>query len=114
MQELIERLEKAEGPSIDIDWHIYRFLTPKDEQSWVRPPAYTSSIDDALTLLPAGCVLETLSQGTDEPSTWRVILWHLKQLIGKNPQTRHRAKHRTPAIAICIAALRARMQKESE
>lgn len=91
--ELIAALEKADRPSFKLDnvidlmafdhgWRVERFGTPD------ITPRYTASIDAALTLVPEGCGF---------------VLMGCAAKVG-----REIAKGATPAIALCIAALRAR------
>lgn len=123
-QALIERLEKLSGPSREGDvaiWaaitpmHDYRRLPPgKSYSTWqkrnragnwndyypsLNAPCYTESVDAAMTLMPdkwktlrferhddgCGCFLD----GDDE---WGA----------------------TPAIALCISCLKARMHQEAQ
>lgn len=119
MATLIERLEKATGPDrrldIEISFEVDGFnrvhfsevfaqatngdLPPFDEELW---PLYTKSIDAALTLVPDG---------------WD---WSVGNLVGHGIAARiggpageegeaDYSKDRTPALALCIAALKARM-----
>lgn len=117
IDELIEALERATGPSNvlnarihmlvgerDQSYYNFRGIQPKgqpDEKSWriyckCRAPKYTASIDDALTLVPDG------------------RLWSLGAIanvsgfvaILDNDGRSHRGA--APAIALCIAALKAR------
>jgi hypothetical protein len=97
MQELIERLEKATGPDLDLDHAIARATRPFDGHGVL---GYTSSIDAALTLVPEG---------------WQAILYTERACaelydatLKKRAGIKARAYAPTTAIAICIAALRAR------
>jgi hypothetical protein len=96
VQELIARLEAATGPDRDLDVAIIDALFPGARKF---PLEYTASIDAALTLVPEG---------------WR---WHLGNtldgrgtaMIWLNPLTgTDEIFAAAPAIALCIAALRAR------
>lgn len=94
MSDLIERLERATGPSAELDARIWCELNGSDyiaPHTWegqsgklyvhdYTVPAYTASIDAALTLCPGGFAS-----------------------VGG-----HSANGATPALALCIAALRAR------
>lgn len=98
MQDLIERLEQAEGGSRKLDAEVYAAAwnepAPPDIEDWF--PHYTTSIDAALTLLPADAywVLRTMDQIS--ATVWTVD--------GK----RGSASHGSQSIALCIAALKAR------
>lgn len=142
---LIERLEKATGPSRELDGLIgrsletmptatfetkapfpslegmYWVLGRKDSESgpheerWSKnPPRYTASIDVALTLVPEGWRWQT-SNRAPKPQAGRAFI-HNDQPISTglgglcpNPKYEgHETTAATPAIALCIAALRAR------
>lgn len=120
IDELIAALEKAEGPSRKLDEAIVVSLYPRaqfrTDEGYIDPivfhaeplvtqkamlPRYTASIDAALTLVPDG------------------MEWSLTTLYGEataevglnNTTGMHstgRRKDGNVAIALCIAALRAR------
>lgn len=116
LDDLIARLEKATGPDRALDIAIYKIvrngratnhdmLTPEQRESHFAgcAPTYTASIDAALTLLP------------DDDHHWKA---------GYSKHVRHNAEVRdlmhphkgvfvgehdhSRAIALCIAALKAR------
>ena len=112
--ELIKALESLEGPSKELDAAIVRTLGHATAQApnadhfvyrryddagynWNRVPPYTSSIDSALTLVPEGA-----HYGLRAPANGDLcVAW-----------VRHPPHHpvwraKTPAIALCIACLRA-------
>lgn len=122
MKDLIERLEKATGPDRELDvliaaardgataeWQAYKneFAFHRDG-SWVSVHPllpFTASIDAALTLVP-----------DDE----RVIMGR-HQTVGTRPWAQvgrpangSDSTAPTPALALCIAALKARMTAASE
>lgn len=132
LDSLIQRLEKAEGPSRELDAAIfvgvhegYRLgknslggsIVLFDGFSWQLDetvPDYSSSIDAALTLVPDGWAFYRLDQYHDKINpAWG---WgaHLRcysrpdagRAIG---ETRHGM-----ALALVIAALRARSLKDKE
>lgn len=106
--DLIARLEKATGPSLELDMAIALMLHPKG--SWSDWPRFTLSIDAALTLVPQQ----------------EFLVWSLWCAIGSYSCNIHisgggwsddrtlgtSAGAKTPAIALCIAALRARAAVE--
>lgn len=102
MDDLIEQLEMALEPSRELDWKIW-FETssePADHgtDGWRR---YTSSVDAALTLVPDGLLISmTIGHGkcAANVKTGSII----------NPGTKEFPGYGTIAIAICIAALKAR------
>ena len=116
---LIERLEKASGADRQLDWEIatkVMCMKPAEgnQPDWtlamaydgyaedaLRPtPYYTASIDSALSLLPETPHITALKIERDPAEygkQWHVVYRH-----------RHFGHASTPAIAICIACLRAR------
>jgi len=128
-EELIARLEAATGPSRELDAQIaitcgkapavaFRPCVSLDPgtfgigayEIWVAP-SYTASIDAALTLVPEGWAIERLSHWPDIGAS--VELWEVTYRNGKPWHTSRDRKVEvrdvaTPAIALCIAALRAR------
>jgi len=107
---LIERLEKATGPSIELDEEIRVAVSAErinfgageglvSDESCYGPPSYTDSIDAALSLLPPRFFWRIDSH---DPVAW----------VYRNLQDAHNSGllapyPATPAIAICIAALKA-------
>lgn len=116
VDELIERLEKATGPSRELDLAIAQHLPPSTEYSLTtvqmrggRPPvpSFTSSIDAALTLVPEGWRTTHAYGGGDYWWHWNLTK-DAKEYDEKNFAS---GKNKHPAIALCIAALR--IQQES-
>lgn len=113
-QDLIARLEKATGPDRELDADIClevgpyqsdiwernprhrHLLQTKDAKlnDWVPFPNYTASLDAALTLVPEGQSAQTTRYANHEGGAW----------VGDEDFVRAA----TPAIALCIAALKAR------
>lgn len=131
MEELIQKLEKLEGPDRYADEAIAlaRGLVPEGDgwvksgpQTWhknlrwepgckfdasYQPPNYTASLDAALTLVPEGW--GWLIDGGHPPAGYVVELDE-----GKLPPKQITGIHKSPAIALCIAALKARAHKGGE
>lgn len=110
MRDLIERLERATGPSVSLSMAIWCALNP-DQDAFTyngdpRWQPYTASIDAAVTLIPKDtCIaLKGLNQS-----------WHVS--INSSPQQPHHPPRdgfaSSAAIAICIAALKARVAMSS-
>jgi len=117
MTDPIKRLEAASGPDRELDVEIAKLSGTYD--SYEGALYYTSSIDAALTLVPEGWLLETLSERNalgDHNWRWKAELWNstASRRIGDDAPIVcgiARAAHNSkcaPAIAICIAALKAR------
>ena len=100
VMDLIEKLKRATGPSQELDNVIAEFIglkCPDDPAGW--PPCFSHSIDAALTLLP-------------EKHYWELkCAPHRKGYIAKlwdsDGDTVMLADSPTPAIALCLAALKA-------
>ena len=136
MDDLITRLEGAEEGSQALDLAVFEIAQPKtfhrhywnarsclsrdmpDDQkdaearANMRPPAYTGSIDVALTLVPKGWQTTHAAQKWNDPKRWH---W------GIGCDALHKDAEPTPggdvcgeavgpALALCIAALKARRQ----
>lgn len=123
-EELIAALEKAEGPSQILNDAILQHIEGWENLGggWLRwndgrrerfdytfpPPLYTSSIDAALTLAPDGWALLRINlyHSPQNPGWgWGVHLCNtlhpqMGQIVGES--------RASMAIAICIAALKAR------
>ena len=111
-EELIAALEATTGPSRELDWGIHEWIwgvtAPRINR--MQPPTYTSSLDAALTLVPEGWASGSIAEER------RVIGYvHNNQpaFIGvgacDNPaKIWHEVRHPGRAIALCIAALKAR------
>jgi hypothetical protein len=119
MGELIARLEKATGPDrrLDVEIHcliIGRSIDTVDLDGIGRPgsgwtpsaewPPYTASIDAALTLVPRG-------------HKWSIACGRFVQYVARVTPVEGNGYFdgecdSTPAIALCIAALRARTAKD--
>ena len=96
--DLIAALEKAEGPSRELDAEIRKHV-PGDYL-----PAFTASLDAALTLVPEGLAwrVEPATPGYTDWGKYRagVTTWEKPYDLPSYGAT--------PAIALCIAALKAR------
>lgn len=113
LSELIAALERADGPSRELDsaicaemglenWTAAEWaeaVSGVGREHWSIPGSlpYTSSIDAALTLVPEGCYWAVYRSG----------MAYVKP-DEDGPQERDLAAAATPALALCIAALKAR------
>lgn len=113
MRDLIEKLQSAAGPSFELDKAIWCALNPDHDPTTYngdpRWKPYTQSIDAAVTLVPDGWAWFAQWIG-GEFSEGDARLWIPSQrtrgLLKENFDARSCAN---PAIALCIAALRARL-----
>lgn len=107
MKDLIERLAKATGPDRELDAAI-AYRCTKAASAVMGFPSYTSSIDAALTLVPEGWHWEVSDSPKEFPARAGVSPvapvdeWVCSDTGGQD------ASAATPAIALCIAALKAR------
>ena len=114
---LIERLERAEGPSENLDWDILaQFGNPSYDihtcprSMWTvvaagqyRPLSFSASLDAALSLVPEGW---TRSVDATVPRMGIDVC-----LFAENGSARDAVGvHKHEAIATCIAALKARRE----
>lgn len=117
--ELAERLEKASGPDQEIDgaiclalgWTLQKmkgdsrpyYRKPGVTLYYMRsePPAYTTSIDAALTLVPEGWTWDVDATAPELGIDWTLHApsKHGRRITGTSEHA---------AIALCIASLRAR------
>jgi len=104
MIDLIRRLEAATGPDREIDADIGRVFgrlkPPYPHDAGFEYLRYTESLDAALTLVPEDC-------------RWELGVYPMLGFCGAVwTDVLHRGFGRTPAIALLIAALRARESGE--
>ena len=113
-QTIIDKLERADGPCREMDKEIAvssgEYVTSRHHPGMLAHkdspnqfgyffPAYTASIDAAMTMVPEGW---TVTMGwTPEMVSWA----HLESTHEIWP-----GNASTPALALCIASLRARSQ----
>jgi hypothetical protein len=129
-EELIARLAAATGPDRELDREIAPFLgwvrekRGRDRREWwYRPsggraytwyedhcPQYTASIDAALTLVPEGWASASIQDGRGPIGYVHNNAMAFVGIAGRpNPaKVWHEVRHPVRAIALCIAALRAR------
>jgi hypothetical protein len=122
IDEIIERLEKASGPDRELDAAIAIEIGAYPTDWQARLPGYsleyfmawsgfadnyTSSIDAALTLVAADAVW-SIGRRIKVDGYVAIIdgLWGRPQPM--TPRSYHSHLGATPALALCIAALRAR------
>ena len=123
---LIDKLIALTGPDFNVDKEIYKALfadeyaarveklksgpmgprlTVYDYDGYIAVPAYTASIDAAMTLVPEGWTVAHITQNDDK--SWFAELRE-GFLTSYNRVATSPINTATPAIALCIAALKAR------
>ena len=118
LQSLISRLEKAEGPDRELDLAIYAALIEINPNH--RGPAlgdrqriqrYTASLDSAVGLVPEGSIWHVGRNQKYENIPSPIPFWGrpYNAWVGSGENE----WGVTPAIALCIAALRTRAREES-
>lgn len=127
---IIEKLEAADGPNYAIEVEIFKLVHPEYQdfiqgrgglihpqdgedvrvQSNVRPPNYTASLDAALNLhakfLPGWTVANI---GQDDRKGWHA---ELRKGCQTSYSTVSLAGAATPAIALCLAVMKAKRMDE--
>lgn len=122
MEQLISALESATEGSRYLDSWITAYLGNNLDQQWKDPrwaedcPRYSSSIDAALTLVPKA--FEDDISGDFGIGEWSkkthekiggACVWFLANGDLQSPGTiQVKGRGQTPALALCIAALKAR------
>lgn len=117
LQRLVERIEGASAPVRQMDADIARAVgfIPNDAvldsegTAWhnrlgTKVPCYTASIDAAMTLVPEGVNIGLHIDHNGNDCAWS------SRAVGWQPQVT--AGCVTPALALCAAALRARITQE--
>lgn len=102
-----------------IDGNIWMRQDPEDTVAYEAPPAYTTSLDAAMTLVLGGWWLTldrySISDKAPDPFAWRVWLRRLVGDVDGDGTSFHQekfARATTPALALCAAALRAAAEME--
>lgn len=111
--ELIARLEMASEPDRELDCLIYMSINDTPDVCGGRlleedkAPAYTASIDCALTLVPEGWRTAMVSE-MEHRAGWH---WRLGEKDGGLRGRSTNGVGPTALLAICIAALKARVEQ---
>jgi len=82
---LVERCEKAIGPDRAIDYDIAHFITRTHFENHGKAPAYTASLDAAMTLVPetfANLDIFSFTRNGGNPA-WGCRFHDTAQLMGK-------------------------------
>lgn len=106
LDEIVERLEKATGPDRQIDEAIFELMHGRKRHVSIfeqydpseKLPAYTGSVDAALTLVPSRFTVKTESVNIDGQMRHSASTDYKSEATGANLP-----------IAISLAALKARM-----
>lgn len=109
-QELIERLEAAEGEDGWLSEDIAKAVGIWSLTAGRFPtyPGYTGSLDAALTLVPEGYIYLIRQGHPDLPDGSGRTLHFANVIPVVDFRNDHRAYANTPALALCIASLKAR------
>jgi len=100
------------GEPIDSEW---LYCITKDGRGWNRIPAYTSSIDAALTLVPEGWTANSSGPNYNSKSgQYDQYFGYVRELqpyqeVRDHPDAEGSCHHLSRAIALCLAAIRARI-----
>jgi hypothetical protein len=131
---LVERIERAAGPSRELDADIARAVgwqdvhgSPLDDgfmggrppggSNWLHVPGFSGSIDAALSLVPPGAGLKldrywlmSLASATEDRGPEHGRVWSALITWGISGQSAASEDRPGAALAVCAAALRARME----
>jgi hypothetical protein len=128
MNDLIKRLETVTGPDRALDGEIWREVNgwpieagfefgsgiwhrqdPKDLCAYEAPPLFTSSIDDAMTLVPEGWLWTVATYWCDGSAKPPYFADCAPSALRDGSDVEvSQAWAAIPALALCIAALKAR------
>lgn len=103
IEKLSTRVERLEGPRFTIEQEIGRLINPQATRLSVFP-AYTASLDAAMSLVPEGHSWRVSAAQIGAAAT--VIHPECEDL--DDPYTSFASAGKTPAIALCAAALKSR------
>ena len=133
MTDLIKRLEEAAEGSRELDCAISMWLIPLSKNEFYMPAlqriatgaytyretaAYSQSLDAAVSLVPEGYAIDSLFIWKGHPASVTILGTRLEP-FGRNRELAWvhspkygvwKAKAATPALALCIAAIRARSE----
>ena len=106
---LIAKLEAAEGPSRELDGLIHGAIGRVERGFNIHKlnpnlPAYTASLDDAVSLVPEGWRVHEFQEADD--GRWRCLVVRAEGRGGSSGAGLYWRP--TPDLALCIAALKAR------
>jgi len=109
LQRLVERIEAAGEGSAQLDHAIGCALFPERE-SW---PLYTTSLDAAMSLVPEGAWIYLRNCMGPQPMTCDLFEADVLPEGGKGRPVKFGRLHTTAPLALCAAALRARMTSDA-
>ena len=113
MSDLAKRIEELEGPRFALEQEIFRVVNPQ-ATAQSKPPAYTASLDAAMSLVPEGWGFrfgELFWVKTDSGEIKSCAKGGVAEMLATDVLSIGKAA--TPALALCAAAIRAR-ESESE
>ena len=113
---LLAKLEAATGPSHALNREIHEALHGSFPSLAIQFPRYSGSIDAAMTLVPDGWVVAELQQNYySEGGELNSLCWTAGVVCGwKYGQAKFNERIKTAALALCIAAVRARLAGQKE
>lgn len=116
--ELIERVERASGPDREIDFAIFAFVrTDAEHCGYIegKPyPNYTSSVDDALRLVPRFHGVDLTFWPLRNRARVLPLYEDAGRWLHRGSDPHFAANAPTPALALCAASLKARLHTEGE
>jgi hypothetical protein len=107
MDDLIRRLEKASSPSRELDAQILEAIGGNPHEDGT--PRFSESLDAALTLVPEG-YSKDMASCPENGAVVRVYFGPIRENSAGEPTGRAN----TLALALCIAALKARLSLKGD
>jgi hypothetical protein len=107
MKHIIDALESATGPDRALDWEIHLRHGIDGAGMYGEHPAYTSSLDAALTVVPRHHLWEVKQGFQSKATVWMIEV----DYDDRDPPLGYSTTF--PAIALCIAAMKADLEARS-
>lgn len=114
---LITRLEAATEGSIELDRLIWEAVAGEKARKLELPPCFTISLDDAISLVPEGYAwrIGKIHHGYTRDVKFFVFEASVSFQAGPGaPIERYYRHGKTMTLALCIAALKARIAMENK
>lgn len=112
LDEVIKKLEAAPGPDRTLDEEIWR---SHGGSPYSYTPTYTASIDAAIRLVPSGWDWQVYSNAEDSPGNGFFIgPFALCEDLKHDARRGAGGGGATPALALCVAALKSKRVASGE
>lgn len=111
IEELIERLENAEGANFALDNAIGELFEPERVEHGLNHRCYTGSIDAAVTLAEKVLKVYRLDICMDPSGESAKIVWWPKGLTENETTIKSEGLGWSVALSICIAVIKAKQEE---